>query len=148
MKQITGGITAAKGFQAAGIEAGIKYQNRKDMAIIYSEKPCVAAGTFTSNVVKAAPVKWDRKLLEESPYVQAVIVNTGIANAGTGAEGMKLCEETAKEASRVLGIPENAHVVHHDVLHGVAEIETVFLAVTTGNDVVDGLGDELAGVRS
>ena len=92
MKQITGGITAAKGFQAAGIEAGIKYQNRKDMAIIYSEKPCVAAGTFTSNVVKAAPVKWDRKLLEESPYVQAVIVNTGIANAGTGAEGMKLCE--------------------------------------------------------
>ena len=60
MKQITGGITAAKGFQAAGIEAGIKYQNRKDMAIIYSEKPCVAAGTFTSNVVKAAPVKWDR----------------------------------------------------------------------------------------
>ena len=48
MKQITGGITAAKGFQAAGIEAGIKYQNRKDMAIIYSEKPCVAAGTFTS----------------------------------------------------------------------------------------------------
>ena len=88
MKQITGGITAAKGFQAAGIEAGIKYQNRKDMAIIYSEKPCVAAGTFTSNVVKAAPVKWDRKLLEESPYVQAVIVNTGIANAGTGAEGM------------------------------------------------------------
>ena len=62
MKQITGGITAAKGFQAAGIEAGIKYQNRKDMAIIYSEKPCVAAGTFTSNVVKAAPVKWDRKL--------------------------------------------------------------------------------------
>ena len=82
MKQITGGITAAKGFQAAGIEAGIKYQNRKDMAIIYSEKPCVAAGTFTSNVVKAAPVKWDRKLLEESPYVQAVIVNTGIANAG------------------------------------------------------------------
>lgn len=111
MKQITGGITAAKGFQAAGIEAGIKYQNRKDMAIIYSEKPCVAAGTFTSNVVKAAPVKWDRKLLEESPYVQAVIVNTGIANAGTGAEGMKLCEETAKEASRVLGIPENAVLV-------------------------------------
>lgn len=102
MKQITGGITAAKGFQAAGIEAGIKYQNRKDMAIIYSEKPCVAAGTFTSNVVKAAPVKWDRKLLEESPYVQAVIVNTGIANAGTGAEGMKLCEETAKEASGCL----------------------------------------------
>lgn len=67
MKQITGGITAAKGFQAAGIEAAIKYENRKDMAIIYSEKPCVVAGTFTSNVVKAAPVKWDKKLVETSP---------------------------------------------------------------------------------
>lgn len=111
MKQIEGGITAAKGFSAAGIEAGIKYQNRKDMAIIYSEQPCVAAGTFTSNVVKAAPVKWDQRLVKEAPYVQAVIVNTGIANAGTGAEGMRYCEETAAEAARVLGIPENAVLV-------------------------------------
>lgn len=111
MKRIEGGITAAKGFSAAGIEAGIKYQNRKDMAIIYSEQPCVAAGTFTSNVVKAAPVKWDQRLVKESPYVQAVIVNTGIANAGTGAEGMRYCEETAAEAARVLGIPENAVLV-------------------------------------
>lgn len=111
MKRIEGGITAAKGFYAAGIEAGIKYQNRKDMAIIYSEQPCVAAGTFTSNVVKAAPVKWDQKLIKESPYVQAVIVNTGIANAGTGAEGMRYCEETATEASKVLGIPRDAVLV-------------------------------------
>lgn len=111
MKQIEGGITAAKGFSAAGIEAGIKYQNRKDMAIIYSEQPCVAAGTFTSNVVKAAPVKWDQKLVKESPYVQAVIVNTGIANAGTGTEGMRYCEETAAEAARVFGIPQNAVLV-------------------------------------
>lgn len=111
MKQIEGGITAATGFYAAGIEAGIKYQNRKDMAIIYSEQPCVAAGTFTSNVVKAAPVKWDQKLVKESPYVQAVIVNTGIANAGTGTEGMRYCEETAAEAARVFGIPQNAVLV-------------------------------------
>lgn len=111
MKRIEGGITAAKGFYAAGIEAGIKYQNRKDMAIIYSEQPCVAAGTFTSNVVKAAPVKWDQKLVKESPYVQAVIVNTGIANAGTGAEGMRYCEETAAEASKVLGISQDAVLV-------------------------------------
>ena len=111
MRLIKGGITAAKGFQAAGVEAAIKYQNRKDMAIIYSEKPCVVAGTFTSNVVKAAPVKWDKKLVETSPYVQAVIVNTGIANAGTGAEGMAYCEETAKEAAKLLNIPENAVLV-------------------------------------
>ena len=111
MKIISGGVTAPLGFEAAGIEAGIKYQNRKDMAIIYSEAPCVAAGTFTSNVVKAAPVKWDRKLVEESPYVQAVIVNTGIANAGTGAEGLEKTVETAKEAGKLLGLPEDAVLV-------------------------------------
>ena len=79
MKQITGGITAAKGFQAAGIEAGINYQNRKDMAIIYSEKPCVTAGTFTTNKVFAAPVKWDKDIVANSPFAQAVVVNSGVA---------------------------------------------------------------------
>ena len=59
MKEITGGVTAAKGFQAASTAAGIKYKDRKDMAMIYSEVPCKAAGTFTTNIVKAAPVKWD-----------------------------------------------------------------------------------------
>lgn len=59
MKIIEGGVTAAQGFEAAGVEASIKYQNRKDMAMIYSRVPCRAAGVFTSNVVKAAPVLWD-----------------------------------------------------------------------------------------
>lgn len=111
MKIIDGGVNAPIGFEAAGIEAGVKYQNRKDMAIIYSEKPCVLAATFTSNVVKAAPVKWDKEIVDNSPYGQVVIVNTGIANAGTGSEGMKYCEETAKEAAKVLGVPENAVLV-------------------------------------
>ena len=61
MKVIDGGVTAAKGFQAAAAAAGIKYKDRTDMALIYSEKPCKAAGTFTTNLVKAAPVTWDRK---------------------------------------------------------------------------------------
>ena len=65
MKQIQGGITAAKGFQAAGVEAAIKYRNRKDMALIYSQVPCTAAGTFTTNVVKAAPVLWDQRIVRE-----------------------------------------------------------------------------------
>ena len=64
MKIIEGGVTAAKGFEAAATAAGIKYQGRTDMAIIYSEKPCKVAGTFTTNVVKAAPVKWDRQIVE------------------------------------------------------------------------------------
>ena len=84
MKIIEGGVTAAKGFEAAATVAGIKYQGRTDMAIIYSEKPCKVAGTFTTNVVKAAPVKWDRQIVESKQKSQAVIVNSGIANACTG----------------------------------------------------------------
>ncbi|MCI9232523.1 MAG: bifunctional ornithine acetyltransferase/N-acetylglutamate synthase [Lachnospiraceae bacterium] len=111
MKQIEGGITAAKGFQAAGVEAAIKYQNRKDMALIYSTVPCVAAGTFTVNVVKAAPVIWDRKIVEESPYAQAVVVNSGIANACTGKQGMDCCRAEADCAGELLGIPGDSVLV-------------------------------------
>ena len=99
-----GGVTAAQGFQAAGIAAGIKKGDTKDMAMVYSEKPCVCAGTFTTNVVKAAPVKWDQKIVEESDYVQAVVCNSGIANACTGQEGYSYCQETAKAAGEALGI--------------------------------------------
>lgn len=111
MQQIQGGITAAKGFQAAGAAAGIKYQNRKDMALIYSEKPCKAAGTFTTNVVKAAPVLWDKNIVENSPFVQAVVVNSGIANACTGKQGMDCCEAEAKCAGELLGLPQSAVLV-------------------------------------
>ncbi len=111
MKMTEGGVTAPLGFEAAGIEAGIKYENRKDMAIIYSQKPCVVAGTFTRNVVKAAPVRWDMKITESSPYAQAVIVNTGIANAGTGEEGAGNCRETARYAGEKLGLPEDAVLI-------------------------------------
>ncbi len=105
MEKIQGGVTAAKGFEAAGVAAEIKYKGRTDMAIVYSQKPCVAAGTFTTNVAKAAPVTWDQKLVKESPYVQAVIVNSGIANACTGQEGYGYCKETADAAAKELGIP-------------------------------------------
>ena len=111
MKVRTGGVTAAKGFEAAGAEAGIKYKNRKDMAIVYSRRPCVLAGTFTSNVVKAAPVLWDKKVVEESPFGQAVIINAGIANACTGKEGYSYCDRTAKAAAKALGIPEESVLV-------------------------------------
>lgn len=111
MKQIQGGVTAAKGFQAAGIEAAIKYRHRKDMALLYSEAPCVAAGTFTTNVVKAAPVLWDQKIVKESPYVQAIVVNSGIANACTGKEGMDCCAVESNCAGEQLGIPETSVLV-------------------------------------
>lgn len=108
MKIITGGVTKAKGFEAASTAAKIKYQDRTDMALIFSEKPCKAAGTFTTNVVKAAPVKWDRQIVDGGQAVHAVVVNSGIANACTGKEGMGYCEETAKEAAKCLQIPEDS----------------------------------------
>lgn len=111
MKVIEGGVTAAKGFEAAGVEANIKYQNRKDMALIYSTTPCQAAGTFTANVVKAAPVLWDKDIVENSPFAQAVVVNAGVANAGTGVQGMAYCKEEADAASELLHIPQNAVLI-------------------------------------
>lgn len=111
MKQIEGGVTAAKGFQAAGVEAAVKYKNRKDMALVYSTAPCKAAGTFTSNVVKAAPVLWDKKIVETSPFVQAVVVNSGVANACTGKQGLDCCETEAKCAGELLGIPADSVLV-------------------------------------
>ncbi|MBO4980473.1 MAG: bifunctional glutamate N-acetyltransferase/amino-acid acetyltransferase ArgJ [Lachnospiraceae bacterium] len=111
MRQIEGGVTAAKGFEAAGVEACIKYQNRKDMALVYSQAPCKAAGTFTTNVVKAAPVLWDKKLVEESSFVQAVVVNSGIANACTGSQGLSCCQAEAECAGKLLGIPTEAVLV-------------------------------------
>ena len=111
MKKITGGVTAAKGFEAAAAAAGIKYENRTDMALVYSVKPCKVAGTFTTNVVKAAPVKWDRRIVESKIKSQAVIINSGIANACTGEEGMHCCLETAKAAAEALEIPADGVLV-------------------------------------
>ncbi len=111
MKQITGGVTAAKGFEAASAAAGIKYKDRTDMAMIYSRRPCAAAGTFTTNVVKAAPVKWDQHIVKSGAPVQAVIVNSGIANACTGAEGFGYCKDTARAAAEALGISEDGVLI-------------------------------------
>ena len=104
MRKIKGGVTAAKGYEAASTAAGIKYTGRTDMALIYSQVPCAAAGTFTTNVVKAAPVKWDQQVVASGEKCQAVVVNSGIANACTGAEGFGYCKDTAEAAAKALNI--------------------------------------------
>lgn len=109
--KINGGITAPKGFLASGLNAGIKNQTKKDMTMVFSSTPCAAAGVFTTNLVKAAPVKWDKEIVTTSPYVQAVVVNSGIANACTGAEGLGYCADTAAEAAAALNIPKTAVLV-------------------------------------
>ena len=120
MKQISGGVTAAQGFSATGLAVGIKKKSeKKDMALVYSEKPCKVAGTFTKNVVKAACVKYDMDIVENSPYAQAVVVNSGIANACTGKQGYEYCEVTAKAASESLNIPADSVLVASTGVIGV-----------------------------
>lgn len=105
------GVTAPKGFLAAGGSAGIKKGNTRDLAMICSNVPCAAAGTFTTNLVKAAPVKWDQHIVYECPKAQVVVINSGIANACTGEEGLENCRKTAEAAAEVLHVPEDAVLV-------------------------------------
>lgn len=112
MNKIPSGVTAAKGFHAAGLRAGIKAgKTNKDMAIIYSEVPAVCAGTFTKNIVKAAPVLWDQNITAQEGKARAIIVNSGIANACTGKEGYGNCEKTAEIAANLLNIEKKEVLV-------------------------------------
>ena len=110
-KNISGGVNAAKGFMANGLNAGIKNNVKKDMALVYSEKPCVAAGVFTTNKVKAAPVKWDYNVVHNSPYAQAVVINSGVANACTGEEGYGYCMDMAEAVGNEMQLPKDAVLV-------------------------------------
>ena len=105
MKILDGGVTSPKGFLAAGLRAGIKPgKTNKDMAMILSEEPAAVAGTFTRNVVKAAPVLWGQKLVKDQETVRAVVINTGIANACTGEKGYDNTVRTAEMAASELGV--------------------------------------------
>ena len=110
-KNISGGVNAAKGFMANGLNAGIKNNVKKDMALVYSEKPCVAAGVFTTNKVKAAPVKWDYNVVHNSPYAQAVVINSGVANACTGEEGYGYCMDMAEAVGNEMQLTKDAVLV-------------------------------------
>lgn len=88
MNIIDGGITAAKGFLANGIACGLK-KRKRDLALVVSEQDCTFAGSFTTNVVKAAPVLWDQALVKNQKTVRAILINSGNANACTGEQGKK-----------------------------------------------------------
>lgn len=107
---VDGGVTAPIGFKAAGTRAGIRPgKTNKDMAMIYSEREAAVAGTFTRNVVKAAPVLWDMKVCDTG-IAQAVVVNSGIANACTGDEGYQNVLDTAGLVEKYLGVKKE-HVI-------------------------------------
>jgi glutamate N-acetyltransferase/amino-acid N-acetyltransferase len=106
IREINGGITAVTGFLASGIYAGIKKVEKKDLALIFSEKPCAAAGLFTKNEVKGAPVIISQRNSKKG-VGQAIIANSGNSNACTGKQGIKDAEEMAVLTAKALNIKPN-----------------------------------------
>lgn len=104
IKLLRSGLAALPSFQYSGIEAGIKYKKRKDMSLIFSPYPCVGAGVFTTNKVRAACVEYDEQILKKRHMFHAIVANAGNANACTGAQGEKACKESAITAGALLGI--------------------------------------------
>ncbi|MGB5595254.1 MAG: bifunctional ornithine acetyltransferase/N-acetylglutamate synthase [Crocosphaera sp.] len=105
---ITGGITAPKGFLAAGIAAGLKPSGKPDLALIVSEVEAIAAGVFTTSQVRAACVDYCRQLLQKKASAKAILCNAGQANAGTGEQGWKDAVESAELLGQALNISPDA----------------------------------------
>ena len=103
IRLVEGGVCAAKGFRAAGVPARIKYEGRRDVALIVADAPCAAAAVFTTNAVAAAPVVYDRAAVKGG-RIQAILANSGCANACTGEAGRRDAERSAIETARTLGI--------------------------------------------
>lgn len=110
MKITKNGITSPKGFKAAGEHVGIK-KVKKDLAIIYSEKPAICSAVFTKNIVKAAPLQLAQKVLSENKYIRAIAINSGNANACTGEQGYKDAVSTSKKLAECLNIDEKEVLV-------------------------------------
>ena len=117
IQEVTGGVTAAAGFRAAGVAAGIK-RERKDLALILSDTPCQAAATFTTNRVQAAPLQVSREHLQRGP-VRAIVCNSGNANACNGPQGLADARRMAALAARAVGVEPHEVLVASTGVIGV-----------------------------
>jgi glutamate N-acetyltransferase/amino-acid N-acetyltransferase len=109
-------VTAAKGFTAAGVHCGIRRSGRRDLALVRSLAPATGAGMFTANRVQAAPVVVSREHLELGEP-QAIVINSGVANAATGSDGVVAARSTAVQAAALLGLgPEQVLVLSTGVI--------------------------------
>lgn len=139
MRKMKGGVTTARGFKANGVYAGIRHK-KKDIALVYSETPCVAAGTFTTNLVKAAPVNWCREILKNGKEKHGMIFNSGIANACMGEQGNKDNFEFVSSVAKELGIePETLFVGSTGVIGQPMPMDVITKAVP---ELVKGLSDK------
>ncbi|NLK00780.1 MAG: bifunctional ornithine acetyltransferase/N-acetylglutamate synthase [Clostridia bacterium] len=142
-KKIDGGITSVKGFKAAGIHCGIK-KVKLDLALIYSSEPCAAAGVFTKNVVRAAPIIVSQEYLEGGS-ARAVVVNSGVANACTGEKGMEDARKMAKAAGEALHVdPREVVVASTGVIGTALPMDQLLKGINDAADQLSVEGDILA----
>lgn len=118
LKEIQGGITAPKGYKAAGVKAGIKKSGKEDLAIIYSEQAATGAAVFTTNKMAAAPVIISKRAIAKGKAT-AIVVNAGCANACTGQQGMVDAQAMAHMTARLLNLPEDEILVASTGIIGV-----------------------------
>jgi glutamate N-acetyltransferase/amino-acid N-acetyltransferase len=118
---LAGGVTAPRGFRAAGVSAGIKASGGLDLALIVSDVPAQAAAVFTTNLASAAPVVVSREHLARSGgAARAIVVNSGCANACTGDDGLQVARDMAAETARVVACPLEQVLVASTGVIGVA----------------------------
>jgi glutamate N-acetyltransferase / amino-acid N-acetyltransferase len=140
-----GGVTSPKGFAAGATYAGIKKQSKDalDLSMLFSHVPCTTAAVFTKNKIKAAPVLLDQQKLRANNKAQAVVINSGCANACTGDQGMKAAESTAEIAADTLKISPDLIMVASTGVIGVqlpvekikAGISQIVLSHEGGDDL-------------
>lgn len=131
------GITAAKGWQASGVAGGIKASGKKDLALIYSRLPAETAAAFTSNQVVAAPVTVCRELLKKEAKTQAVVVNSGNANACTGAEGIINAREMARLVKKGLNLRHGALVASTGIIGEQLPMDKIGAAISLAIEKLD-----------
>jgi glutamate N-acetyltransferase/amino-acid N-acetyltransferase len=134
-----GSVTSPRGWRAAVAACGIKYAGRDDLALIVSDRPAAAAAVFTTNAVKAAPVRYDQALMAEQAPLQAVLVNAGNANACTGKAGDAACEAMAQTAEQALGLADHSVFVMSTGTIGVPmPVEKVLSGIRSAAQALDG----------
>ncbi len=134
-----------RGFRASGVKAGLKASGALDLALLAADGPCAAAGTFTTNRICAAPVKWCRGRLPAED-IRAIVMNSGNANAATGALGLANAERTAMKTAKLLGCrPEQVLLASTGVIGVQLPIERIEAGV---EQAVNGLAADLIGFQN
>lgn len=142
MKKIDGWVTTPQGFLAAGVKAGIKASGNHDVAVIYSTVPAATGAVFTQNKMCAAPVLVSRKVAAKS-YVQAIVVNSGCANACTGEQGLKDAEAMQAQTAELLGVENDAvYVCSTGVIGHFMPMDKLAKGIADAVDAMDETGGE------